>query len=228
MRIKSLSFVVTLAITVAGCCSTKDVADSKSITVDDALKQVGQGLRDMHDAAHPGTDKSSFGLFVDEVDVTFNVTTTADNKLVLSADAQPPAITGLKVGGSYTNGTQATRGNTITVKLQNPLFAPTGTLAHDIFVPEITKQPDTSTTGQKNTSQQNQKTKNKTTGDKNIPSTQDDTSENQKSPTTPVSTNPANSTKNQPSDKQKDALKSSINDIIKHGNPVLSVVPKDQ
>ncbi len=116
-----------------GCC--EDPANK--ITLVDAMTQVGQGLRAMHDAAHPAGDKDSkpFGLYADQVSVTFNVQATkaSGNQLVLSADVAPPVIP-VKAGASdtYSTSSSRSRGNTIVVTFKNPMFASTGELAHDI------------------------------------------------------------------------------------------------
>jgi hypothetical protein len=166
---------LALALLGFGCCHQP----TNEITLDDALKQVGQGLHDMHAAAHPpvvpkvdaggnaviGPDgklvmvpaeTSSFGLFVDQVAVTFNVQSSTtkqnSNKLVISADVAPPAIP-VKAGLSDTISTSTTekntRGNTITILFKNPIFSSTGELAHDTITgppPASAPSPSKATT----------------------------------------------------------------------------------
>jgi hypothetical protein len=119
---------------IGGCCeSPKD-----KISLVEAMRQVGKGLNEMNKAAHPDGSGKAYGLYADEVTITFNVqaskSTTDKNSLTLSADVAPPIIP-IKAGVSDTasNSTTSTRsrGNTIVVTLKNPVFATTGTLAHD-------------------------------------------------------------------------------------------------
>lgn len=134
----------------SGCMSPGDVADPKSISVQDALSQIGTGLHNLHTNAHEGDNTgSSFGLYVDEVTVTFNVQAQANQSgsLSLSANAAPPAIPGVSASASAsaTNSSQGTRGNTITLHFKNPIFATPGTLIRDIASTQPTKPEDAGT-----------------------------------------------------------------------------------
>ncbi len=135
--------VLAILIASGGCHSMKH-DEINEITLEDALKQVGTGLRLMHDAAHPPQDAAhptteptdkSFGLYADEVTVTFNVqgSRTDSKSLTVSADISPPAIIPVKGSISDTSSNSKTyaRGNTITITFKNPVFATSGTLAHD-------------------------------------------------------------------------------------------------
>ena len=142
-------------------CGCAEVTKDEPVTLVKAMEDVGRGLRAMHIAAHtplptdpplkPGdvvppakpadTDAKPFGLYANEVTVTFNVesktTKASGNTLVLSADVAPPVIP-IKAGISDTitssNTSSNSRGNTIVVTFKNPAFAPSGTLVHDTVI----------------------------------------------------------------------------------------------
>jgi hypothetical protein len=111
----------------SGCCSTKNVADPKDITLSNALVSVAVGLNAMREA---GADKQPFGLYPSDVEVTFNVSAAQDDtgelKLDLSAPVASPVTA--SAGGSVGYHSTATRGNQITVKFSNLMLADPNTL----------------------------------------------------------------------------------------------------
>ena len=122
-----------------GCCSTDHVAKPSSITVVQALTDVGTGLAALKAAELQALTNPVFkgqtnfitGLFPAEVDVTFNVTASASksNSLVIDVNAGPfPQIpVSGKIGDTFTSQSAASRGNQITLKFVSALFAKTTT-----------------------------------------------------------------------------------------------------
>jgi len=112
----------------AGCQTAKKVADPKTITLEAALVSVGEGLSKMYDAKDP---KYQFGMLPSEVTVAFNVKATGEDggKLYVEASAKPvETVTIGKIGGEIMSKQTGERGNTITIKMTNVLFAPKDTL----------------------------------------------------------------------------------------------------
>ena len=124
IRRVSFGVVLVAALTVSACATGKVVPEPSNITLEAAMKSVGEGLRQMKDAQ--GDIKT--GLLPSEVTVTFNVTVSAadSSKLAISASTSPAAQ--LPVSGSLTgelsSAISAARGNVVTIKFTNLLFAP--------------------------------------------------------------------------------------------------------
>jgi hypothetical protein len=129
----SLPFLFLVAIAAcasffSGCCSTKNVADPKDITLSNALVSVALSLNAMREAA---STNQPFGLFPSDVEVTFNISAAQDNTGTLHLDLSTPAASPVtaSAGGSLGFHSTASRGNQITVKFSNLLLAdPTNTL----------------------------------------------------------------------------------------------------
>ena len=109
----------------SACCATsKIVPEPSAITLEAAMKSVGEGLKQMKLAE--GDIKT--GLLPSEVTVSFNVTASATDstKLLISASTVPAPQ--LPVSGGVTadlsSAITANRGNTITIRFTNVLFAP--------------------------------------------------------------------------------------------------------
>jgi len=111
---------------VAGCCGgTKWIVPEPSkITLEAAMKSVGEGLKQMKTAE--GDIKT--GLLPSEVTVSFNVTASATDSTKLAVAVGTPPAPQIPVSGSVTgdlsSAITASRGNTITIKFTNLLFAP--------------------------------------------------------------------------------------------------------
>jgi hypothetical protein len=103
-----------------GCCSTRRVADPKDITLKAALVSVAEGLDAMRASA---TNKAPFGLFPHEVEVTFNISASRENKGELKLDLSAPTASPVvpSAGGSASTTSTASRGNQITIKFSNVL-----------------------------------------------------------------------------------------------------------
>ncbi len=139
-RIIHCASIFTLVTAIfSGCCSTDRVAKPSSISVVQALTDVGAGLAAMKiaelqaltNAVLGGKSDYITGLFPAEVVVTFNVTASASNTnaLVIDLNAGPfPSIpVGGKVGGALSSQSAASRGNQITLKFTSALFDNTTT-----------------------------------------------------------------------------------------------------
>ena len=108
----------------SACAATKVVPEPSDITLESAMKSVGEGLKQMKEAQ--GDIKT--GLLPSEVIVTFNVTASASDNSKLAITASTPQAPPLPVSGSLTgemgSAISAARGNVITIKFTNLLFAP--------------------------------------------------------------------------------------------------------
>ncbi len=117
-------FLLPLLLT---ACSTQTVVPKPgAITLEEAMKSVAAGLVEMK-AAEVGMKT---GLIPSEVTVTFNISATAtdQNKLVVEVGAPAGAPVGGKIGGEAGSSATSQRGNQVTVKFSNILFAPDNTL----------------------------------------------------------------------------------------------------
>ncbi len=101
-------------------CATSRIADPGKITLQQALVSVAEGLDQMAQA-----QKRKTGLVPSEVDVTFNITASATDagKLYVELSSIPAAGGTLKAGGEASTSISATRGNQVTIKFTNLLFA---------------------------------------------------------------------------------------------------------
>ncbi|MBZ9854890.1 hypothetical protein LB566_13860 [Mesorhizobium sp. CA13] len=115
-----------LPLTVAGCgtYTPKEVADPKAITLNAAMIDVADSLNDMR-ARTRGRD--NFGLIVDQVTVTFNVSSQATNtgKLAVTASNIPVAAGILGASAENTLVATGNRGNQIIITLKNLATADT-------------------------------------------------------------------------------------------------------
>jgi len=112
----------------AGCATTTIVPEPGKITLREAMEEVATGLNRMYEI-RANSPKS--GLLPSEVTVVFNISASATDKGKLFIEAGAKAAEILKVTGAGAElGTQVTaaRGNTVTVKFTNVLFAPKDTL----------------------------------------------------------------------------------------------------
>ena len=122
-----LSFLIVMS-GVTGCATTTVVPEPGKITLREAMEEVATGLNRMYEI-RANSPKS--GLLPSEVTVVFNISASATDKGRLFIEAGAKAAEILKVTGVGAEiGTQvaAARGNTVTVKFTNVLFAPKDTL----------------------------------------------------------------------------------------------------
>ena len=101
-------------------CGSDVVKNPNQITLEDALKSVGQGLYNLRE----GEQGLVTGLFADEAEVTFNISASDTTGSKLYVEVSPPA-TGVpiqgKLGAERTDSLTAQRGNQITIKFKNIL-----------------------------------------------------------------------------------------------------------
>jgi hypothetical protein len=118
-----VSILVVIGLSVLGCSTGKVVTKPSDITLESAMTSVGAGLKAMKEA-EGGTRT---GLVPSEVTVAFNVTVSASDSKKLAVSASTVPATPLPVSGGVTGelGTSvsAARGNVITIKFTNVLFA---------------------------------------------------------------------------------------------------------
>jgi len=112
--------LIILALGLAGCARTV-VPQPGAITLEQAMKSVGTGLRAMREAE--GGLKT--GLIADEVQVTFNITASGTDSGSLHVEMTPiptnPAAG--KVSTDLSSSYTALRGNQITIKFKNLMTA---------------------------------------------------------------------------------------------------------
>jgi hypothetical protein len=118
-----LGIVVAASFSMSACASGKIVPNPGSITLEAAMKSVGNGLKQMKEAQGDITT----GLLPSEVTVSFNVTASATDsqKLLVTASTQAvqlPVSGGLT--GDLSSAISTARGNVVTIKFTNLLFAP--------------------------------------------------------------------------------------------------------
>ncbi len=126
-----------LLLTLNACAafSPNEVANPSTLTIKDAMGDIGAGFAAMQDALK--SDKGlKLGLWPCKVTVALNVTADASQggKLVLDTTIKPPAkVIDASITGhaEQTNASSATRGNTVDVELYSVACLPKGTLAYD-------------------------------------------------------------------------------------------------
>jgi hypothetical protein len=124
-RLTALLTLVPVAV-LSGCNTGQIVPEPGKITLEEAMTSVGKGLANMK-AAEGGIRT---GLSPSEVTVTFNISASATDTGKLYVEVGAPtgsAITG-KIGGEASTETKTSRGNQITIKFANLLFADENTL----------------------------------------------------------------------------------------------------
>lgn len=128
-----LGFLAACVAVAAGCASSHVVPEPGKITLENALRAVGEGLYEMKVAQKD----VKTGLIPSEVTVKFNITAsgTDDGKLYVELSSVPAAGATGKAGGELGSRLSAERGNQITVKFTNILLAETNSLV-------FTKTPD--------------------------------------------------------------------------------------
>lgn len=125
--------VGVMALTCGGCVafSTNDVAQPSTLTVEQALGDVGAGFAAMK--AHLKGQKT--GLYACSVSLNLKVTANASmgGQLVVDISSSPSGGNISSAGAKLTqdNTSSALRDNTIDVKLYSPACLPKGTLGAD-------------------------------------------------------------------------------------------------
>ncbi len=120
MRRMSNGIIVLGLLVLPGCgtFTPRQIAEPSQVTVKEAIFEVADALRDVQDRVPP---ERRAGLIADEVTVVFNVAagSTVTNKAGLTISNVP--LAGGALGGSLEtqNVSNASRGNTITIKFKN-------------------------------------------------------------------------------------------------------------
>jgi hypothetical protein len=131
--------VIGVAVPCASCNARKPadyLSEPSAITLDQAMEQVTNGLQKMVGKRMEAEEEGVYqqlGLHASEVIITFNVTgsSTADGKLfvdLVGSNSPPPLALG-RLGGEAGTVETASRGNQITIRFVNLLFATPDTLA---------------------------------------------------------------------------------------------------
>ncbi|MER8846044.1 hypothetical protein [Mesorhizobium australicum] len=118
MKRAFLFIASALLLSACGTYTPKEVADPQAITLHAAMVDVADSLNDMRDRT---AARGKLGMLVDEVQVTFNVSSkaTSTNKLAVSAANIPVAggILGANADSQLVG--EGNRGNQITIKMKN-------------------------------------------------------------------------------------------------------------
>jgi hypothetical protein len=117
-----LGILVAASLSMFACATGKVVPTPSDITLEAAMKSVGDGLRLMKEAQ--GEIKT--GLLPSEVTITFNVTASASDstKLAIAVSTPQQVPVSGSLTGDLSSAISAARGNVITIKFTNILFAP--------------------------------------------------------------------------------------------------------
>lgn len=118
MKTGFLFVLLPLALAGCGTYTPREVADPKAITLNAAMVDVAESLNDMRDRT---TARGKLGMLVDEVEVTFNISSkaTSTDKLAVSAANIPVAGGILGANADSQLVAEGNRGNQITIKLKN-------------------------------------------------------------------------------------------------------------
>ncbi len=137
-KISLLGALAVSAVSMSGCTSFSpgDLARPGSVTVENAMVDIGKGFSGMNRELKAG--KTKLGIDVCKVTVNFHVTSGADKSgtLVLDLKAAPPAtstVTTVSAGANLTqtNTSHTDVGNMIDIEMYNVACLPKDTLGYD-------------------------------------------------------------------------------------------------
>ena len=121
IAIKTIVLGIML-VSLTGCASYV-VPNPSAITLENAMYSVGAGLREMR----RGEGDLRTGLIPEEVEVTFNISASGDQggKLYVEVSPIPLGVSPIqgKAGAELSAKYTAQRGNQITIRFKNLLFA---------------------------------------------------------------------------------------------------------
>ena len=131
MHYKAIKAMVltTIVASLTGCASYV-VPKPGNITLQNAMQSVGEGFKEMKKAE--GDLRT--GLIPDEVEVTFNISASGEQggQIYVEASPLPTFPVQGKAGGEASTKYTAQRGNQITIKFKNLVFAdPSKTMLKD-------------------------------------------------------------------------------------------------
>lgn len=111
--------ILIIGIALSGCASQRVVPKPSTITFEQAMEQVANGLNKMYDI---GKDHPKSGLTPAELTIEFNISATGTDKGKLFIEAGANTADTLQVtkaGAEASSEIQASRGNRITIKFTN-------------------------------------------------------------------------------------------------------------
>ncbi len=118
---------VALLGSVSACASysPSEVANPTDLTIDQAMADVGTGFVRLRQELDKAPRELRLGLYPCRVEVALNVTANAarGGRLVLDASLKPPVKVveaGVAVQAAQENTSAASRGNTVTIVMENP------------------------------------------------------------------------------------------------------------
>lgn len=120
-------------------CAWGVLVQPGKITLDEAISEVATGLNKMYDIRK---DHPKSGLLPAEVTVSFNISASATDKGKLFVEAGATLAEVLQVtkaGADISSSLVAKRGNTVTIKFSNLLYADEHTLVRNKSPEEIMK-----------------------------------------------------------------------------------------
>ncbi len=133
--IVSISTVTAVTISILGCAS-QDVAPASSITLDNAMQEVGRSVVDAKiaerdEATNKGLPEGwNQGTILATWTATFNIAASQNNSNNLFVSASTPTTPVVPVvasgGGGFSSAAAGNRGNQVTVVYQSLYFNPTG------------------------------------------------------------------------------------------------------
>ena len=129
-----LVVISVFSVFMAGCSSQPKVKPAEEITFKEAMKQIAEGLDEFSKEKEEGEEsKQIYGLVPSEVEATFNVSVISKSENETSITLDPTNI--MKEFSSLTSKWKYegsdTRGNKITIKFRNVLFAKKGEAIYD-------------------------------------------------------------------------------------------------
>jgi hypothetical protein len=119
----TLGIGLAIIISLLTGCATYVVPQPSAITLESAMYSVGTGLREMR----RGEGDLRTGLIPEEVTVTFNISASGEQGGKLYVEVSPIPLGAVPIkgnaGGDLSTSYTAQRGNQITIKFKNLLFA---------------------------------------------------------------------------------------------------------
>jgi hypothetical protein len=140
---KALAILTLISSALASCASftPSEIVKPSEISLDGAIQDVSKSL---HHAQDQYSSDKRLGLMVDEVQVQFQVAAAASNSggAQLNVAAIPVSAAGGTIGGSIQGqeGSNANRGNTITVTFKNIASADMTKGYYTLFRPQAQKK----------------------------------------------------------------------------------------
>lgn len=135
-RISGISVILLLILALSGCAAPgpSEIAKPSDISLEQALKSVGDGLNQMYSAQNG----LKTGLIPAEVTVTFNLGVSAKNSTTLSLDFSRTIGSAVsKAGLSNEQSSDGLRNNSVTIRFVNLLALPESSLLQKKSAAEI-------------------------------------------------------------------------------------------